>query len=531
MQKLAAAIVAIVGAAQANYLSGEVRSQEWFTYGKFVARMQNPGKMGTVQSFFTYTAQDWPHGWNEIDVELVPSVTDNPFSMNIIWRDGAQDHDYATGFHPGIDWFTYTVEWTPNYVSWYVNDRLVRKTEGTEAVHFLNMPTQLMMNFWTPCWSPWNDYFDDAEMPWYAKYDFVEIYDYDQKTGDFNLRWRDDFNTFDSKKWYASDNWGFENNSSLFMSSQVYVEDGNLVLKMDYNDGHAREFPPHHMMVHHEKPLHEDVHHSVAHHTAKEGKLDAQHYAAPFPDVKLDVPHTPPHALEGEHHVAAMHGVVHPEVHPNIHHATVVTHEAPVLTHHGTVVTPVTTHTEVVTHETVPVHHAAVVAPAHHAAVVTPVVTDTHVIVPTTHHDVEAGHHGTTVVHQDADIHTYEAPIIHHSAYAHEDEYGYPHEVVSHAYAAEAPHAYESVEYGAYPEGGYHGDAYGRQYHVYTAPVSEHHLTEYPTHVVDDRTFAEREQQFVHDTYPHLDQPRYYTDVKEGYYHHPGPHGAEQYYA
>ena len=48
MQKFAAAIVALAGAAQANYLSGEVRSQDWFKYGKFVAKMQNPGKMGTV---------------------------------------------------------------------------------------------------------------------------------------------------------------------------------------------------------------------------------------------------------------------------------------------------------------------------------------------------------------------------------------------------------------------------------------------------------------------------------------------------
>ena len=54
MQNLAAAI--IMSVAQAGYLSGEVRSHEKFHYGKFVARMQNPGKMGTVQSFFTFTA-------------------------------------------------------------------------------------------------------------------------------------------------------------------------------------------------------------------------------------------------------------------------------------------------------------------------------------------------------------------------------------------------------------------------------------------------------------------------------------------
>ena len=289
MYKFAAAVVALAGVAQANYLSGEVRSQEWFTYGKFVVKMQNPGKMGTVQSFFTYTAQDWPHGWNEIDVEVVPSVTENPFSMNIIWKDGAQDHNYATGFHPGSDWFTYSVEWTPDYVSWYVNDKLVRKSEGQEDVHFLNMPTQLMMNFWSPMWSPWNDYFDDAEMPWYAKYDFVEVYDYNQTSKDFELRWRDDFNTWDTKKWYASDNWGFENNSSLFMSSQVYVENGELNLKMDYNDGHAREFPHHHEVVHHETPVAEDPHHPKEHRAAK-----APHQAEAHVDEKI-VHHTKAH--------------------------------------------------------------------------------------------------------------------------------------------------------------------------------------------------------------------------------------------
>lgn len=384
MQKFAIAVVSVVSTAAANYLSGEVRSQEWFTYGKFVAKMQNPGKMGTVQSFFTYTAQDWPHGWNEIDVELVPSVTDNPFSMNIIWKDGAQDHNYATGFHPGTDWFTYSVEWTPDYVSWYVNDRLVRKTEGTEDVHFLNMPTQLMMNFWTPCWSPWNDYFDDAEMPWYAKYDFVEVYDYDTTKKEFKLRWRDDFNTFDQKKWYASDNWGFENNSSLFMGSQVYVEDGNLVLKMDYNDGHAREYPLHHEVVHHEKPEHENPHHVEAHHEAK----------APHVDAHLAAHASPHHAVHHDAHVVSHHeapvshhAVVHEAaVHPLHHDAHAVVHDAHAVVHDA----------HAVVHDA-PVHHAVTHevahADAHHAM---------------THHEAAARHvEKAHAYHEDIDGHEY----------------------------------------------------------------------------------------------------------------------------
>lgn len=316
MLKFAACLIA--GAAQANYLSGEVRSQEWFQYGKFVAKMQNPGKMGTVQSFFTYTAQDWPHGWNEIDVEIVPSVHDNPFSMNIIWRDGNQDHNYATGFNPDTDWHTYTIEWTPDYVSWSVDGKLTRKTEGAEDVHFLDMPTQLMMNFWTPCWSPWNDFFDDVAMPWYAKYDFVEVYDYDHDKKDFTLRWRDDFDTFDTKKWYTSDNWGFENNSSLFMGSQAYVDDGNLVLKMDYNDGRARTYYPKHEKPHQtddEKKKHKEtevVHVADVHHYVDPVHIAPVHEVVPVHHVVEPVHHvTPVHHVVAEHHVTPLHHVVH----------------------------------------------------------------------------------------------------------------------------------------------------------------------------------------------------------------------------
>jgi len=135
-----------------DYLSGEVRSQERFLYGKFRTRMAAPNVKGTVTSFFTYAVEDWPHRWNELDFEIVPSVEKNPLSLNIIWQDGAQDHDYVTSFDPKDQYQEYTLEWTPDYVAWYVNDHLVRKTVNTDAVHFLQLPSQVMMNFWTPTW-------------------------------------------------------------------------------------------------------------------------------------------------------------------------------------------------------------------------------------------------------------------------------------------------------------------------------------------------------------------------------------------
>ena len=81
-------IAALGSLAWANYRSGEVTTTETFLYGRFTTRMQGSAKMGTVGSFFTdWKGPNWTQeGWNEIDVELVPSITASPFSTNIIWQ-------------------------------------------------------------------------------------------------------------------------------------------------------------------------------------------------------------------------------------------------------------------------------------------------------------------------------------------------------------------------------------------------------------------------------------------------------------
>ena len=37
----------------------------------------------------------------------------------------------------------------------------------------------LYMNFWTPMWNDWGGNRDDSTMPWYARYDYIEAYDWD----------------------------------------------------------------------------------------------------------------------------------------------------------------------------------------------------------------------------------------------------------------------------------------------------------------------------------------------------------------
>ena len=154
--KFVTSLLSVVAVANANFRSGSVSTFEKFTYGKFVARMKAPNQKGTVTSFFTYwDGPDFdPAEWNELDIEIVPSVEASPFSMNMIFGDGhdkVESHDYAHGFDPEDDWHVYEMEWTPEYVSWTIDGTEVRHASTNDsAVTHMHKPQSLRMNFWTP---------------------------------------------------------------------------------------------------------------------------------------------------------------------------------------------------------------------------------------------------------------------------------------------------------------------------------------------------------------------------------------------
>ena len=236
--KFAASLLSVVGLAQASFRSGSVSTYEKFRYGKFATRMKAPDKKGTVASFFTY----WdgpnfdPNEWNELDLEIVPSVEENPFSMNVIYGNGSdkvETQDYAQRFNPHSDWHIYEMEWTPHYISWSVDGKEVRNvTVKDPAVKALDKPQSLRMNFWTPTFHSWGAGFNPVDMPWYVLYDYVEVFTYDAENNEFKFHWRDDFDSFDSGKWQKAAG-GFESNTSVFHPANVYTSGGHLVLKME----------------------------------------------------------------------------------------------------------------------------------------------------------------------------------------------------------------------------------------------------------------------------------------------------------
>ena len=112
------------------------------------------------------------------------------------------------------------------------------------------------MNFWTPTFHSWSKGFDPVDMPWYALYDYVEVFTYNKHSNEFDFHWRDDFNEFDNSRWHKASG-GFEKNSSVFYPSNVYTTGGNLVIKMeplesDHHDDHRDhdESPAVHGLLH-----------------------------------------------------------------------------------------------------------------------------------------------------------------------------------------------------------------------------------------------------------------------------------------
>jgi hypothetical protein len=87
-----------------------------------------------------------------------------------------------------------------------------------------------MMNMWVPSWPGWGAGWDPSGLPIYARYDFVEYWEYvpesnwastpgANKDHPFKKVWRDDFDSFDYGRWKKSQNWSFNDNLVTFMES------------------------------------------------------------------------------------------------------------------------------------------------------------------------------------------------------------------------------------------------------------------------------------------------------------------------
>jgi endo-1,3-1,4-beta-glycanase ExoK len=234
---LAILLIARSGTAEAKaYKGAEVFSLQSSLYGRMEMRMRMIRGSGLVSTFFTYKNGSEVSGtaWEELDVEVFGKGDAKSWQSNIITGNprvtSEQVHPSETSLADG--YHTYTLEWTPDYVSWALDGEVVRKTEGGQVSSLTN-PESFRFNVWSSEATGWAGTFDETALPAYQFVNWIKYYRYEN--GQFTLDWTDDFETFDPYRW-STGNWTFDGNRVDFDPDNAVVKDGTLVLALTKED-------------------------------------------------------------------------------------------------------------------------------------------------------------------------------------------------------------------------------------------------------------------------------------------------------
>ena len=171
---------------------GELQSKAEHTFGKVEVRMYSQKVTGTTSTFFWW--KDGGHlcgqQWNEIDIETLP--VNNTYQSNPIWQTSDSDCDIkrSEGQHGANDnlygrWVVYTLEWTPDYISWShdgIEDRRISRSNHL-AVPFIQNAMKYCFNLWTqgntnPGWLGNIDFDALHNQPVYQFVDYFKFYDW-----------------------------------------------------------------------------------------------------------------------------------------------------------------------------------------------------------------------------------------------------------------------------------------------------------------------------------------------------------------
>jgi endo-1,3-1,4-beta-glycanase ExoK len=129
------------------YASGEYRTNDMFTYGRFETRMQAVKNSGTVTALFTYTGPSDGQPWDEIDVEILGKNTTQMQTNYFTNGVGGHETIINLGFDASTGYHDYAFEWRQGSISWFVDGRLVHQENGSRGP-LPTHPQRIMMNLW-----------------------------------------------------------------------------------------------------------------------------------------------------------------------------------------------------------------------------------------------------------------------------------------------------------------------------------------------------------------------------------------------
>ena len=130
------------------YASGEYRTTDLYSYGRFETRMKAVSGSGIDSSFFTYTGPSDGQPWDEIDVEILGKNT-RQVQLNY-FTNGVGGHETVInlGFDAAAGYHTYAIEWwNGGTINWFVDGALVHQENGSRGP-LPTHPQRIMMNLW-----------------------------------------------------------------------------------------------------------------------------------------------------------------------------------------------------------------------------------------------------------------------------------------------------------------------------------------------------------------------------------------------
>ncbi len=233
-----------------TYRGAELRTHESYQYGRFEARIKSAQGEGLLASFFTYNDSTPATPWAEIDIEILGRWSDN-IDMNVIDENGSHLRQHPTDFNPHTEFHDYAIEWTPDYVAWFIDGREVYRQTGAHIAG-LTESGKLMMNTWTPVYEDWVGIIDDRALPKFSYYDWVSYAEYTPGSGstgsdlNFSPVWKDDFDAYDPDRWgMGTHTWN--GNNALLVPENIVYKDGFMILCLTLPDkqGFLDDQPPH----------------------------------------------------------------------------------------------------------------------------------------------------------------------------------------------------------------------------------------------------------------------------------------------
>lgn len=241
------------GAVEAKPWKGaEIITHETFKYGAFEARIRGAEGSGMITAFFLWKDGSELSGteWQEQDFEIFGA--DGRYQSQVMTPGDPRTEHVETRSLATPAWenyYTFRMEWTPDYLAFYVDGHLVRtETDPVEYAKLLDPdraePAQLRLSLWAGDFD-WSGPFDASYVPAAAFIEYCEVFAYTPGAGpaggDFTSRWRDEFDTLNPGRWWFA-NWTFEYAVNDYVSGNAAAIDGKAVLVLT-DEANVGTFP------------------------------------------------------------------------------------------------------------------------------------------------------------------------------------------------------------------------------------------------------------------------------------------------